>query len=582
MKKFLFCLSLLTTVTFESVLAQANIFNPNDPMVEYSEANPPATPAPNTLTKWVRRKLMTWNTDKFKSYSYDGMAFRLRFPNNYDPAKKYPVILFFHGGGETDAAVSNEYHLIHGAQQFEQMIDAGQFNAFMLFPQVSPPSSGWDNVYFERINHVLDSMQKYCNSDPDRVISVGLSMGGLAAIRYGAIHPQRAAVGIGASPALIQNMSAENRTNLLQIPMWIANGGVDVNPDTPTVNNFINEMRSKGADVRQNLYPDWGHNVWYNQWAEPHLLPYWKAAHKSNPILYFQKSTFTTEAGLNAKMGITAGFAQYQWQKNNVDVPGATSNEYTATTFGTYRVTFKRTASSNWAEWSPNPIVLSLDNSGPTAPNGLVSAFTGSNFANLAWNPSTDDSKVTGYDVYFNGVKKYTTVNNYITVENLAPNTLYKITVKALDESGNNSPSSNELPITTLDSQNGLKYRYYEGTYTSLPDFSTLAPVVRSGLTPNVIISNSRPDNYAYIWEGYINITNPGQYTFETISDDGSKLYFNTFYAPGATALVNNDGLHASVSATGNINIPAVGLYPIAITFFESTGGETMQIFWSG
>jgi hypothetical protein len=45
---------------------------------------------------------------------------------------------------------------------------------------------------------------------------------------------------------------------------------------------------------------------------------------------------------------------------------------------------------------------------------------------------------------------------------------------------------------------------------------------------------------------------------------------------------VNNDGLHPPTSASAPINIPSAGLYPIAFTFFEKDGGESMQVYWTG
>ena len=130
----------------------------------------------------------------------------------------------------------------------------------------------------------------------------------------------------------------------------------------------------------------------------------------------------------------------------------------------------------------------------------------------------------------------------------------------------------------------GLNYKYYEGNFDSLPDFSTLT-LVKSGNTPNIDLG-VRPagvnDRFAFMWEGYINIPAPGTYTFETISDDGSKLYFNSLYSPNGTALVNNDGVHAPWPATGTVTLAAAGSYPIAMTFFEKDGGETMQVYWSG
>ena len=130
--------------------------------------------------------------------------------------------------------------------------------------------------------------------------------------------------------------------------------------------------------------------------------------------------------------------------------------------------------------------------------------------------------------------------------------------------------------------QSGLTYKYYEGNWNSLPDFTALIPV-KTGTATNINLNaRNASDYFGFVWEGYINITTPGNYTFETVSDDGSKFYFNTQYNNGASALVNNDYVHAPGAASGSVYIPAAGWYPIAVTFFEKEGGETMQLYWSG
>lgn len=131
---------------------------------------------------------------------------------------------------------------------------------------------------------------------------------------------------------------------------------------------------------------------------------------------------------------------------------------------------------------------------------------------------------------------------------------------------------------------NGLAYKFYQGVFTALPDFNTITPV-KTGSSSNIDL-NVRPagidDSFAFVWEGYINIPAPGNYTFETNSDDGSKFYLNTGYAFGSAALVNNDGIHAMQSVTGTVNIPAAGIYPVTITFFQNDGAEGMKAYWSG
>lgn len=566
--------------------AQPNVFNHNDPIVTYSSANPPVTPPADVMAKWVRTSRMTWNTSKFKCYYWNGMAFRLRFPNGYDPAdltKKYPVIVFFHGAGEIAPVTDNELQLIWAAQRFEASMDAGQFNGFMLFPQVR--STGWDPSYFSRVNSVLDSLQKYCRLDQDRVIAMGLSNGGYGALSYTSMFPRIAATAIGSSPAAIQYLIGSQEV-YKHIPLWISSGGKDPNPDTSNVRNFVDSFTVKGGHVRYSYFPTLGHHTWTEQWNEPYLVPYWQAAHKANPMVFHRRNQFSSSAEINARIGVTGGFYTYQWQKDGVDIPGAVSNEIIATQLGAYRVHFKRTASSAWSDWSPIPAVLSLstDNTPPSVPGNLSALYTGRTFVHLDWGNSTDATGIAEYDIYINGVKKYTSIESGFTADNLLPNTTYTITVKARDLVGNNSAASNTVTITTQNLSSGIFYRYYQGTWNALPNFNKLTPVT-SGSSSNVDI-NVRPsgvfDNFAFVWEGYINITTPGTYTFETVSDDGSKFYFNTFYSPYATALVNSDGLHGAIAVSGTVNIPTAGLYPIAVTYFEKSAGETMQVYYTG
>lgn len=217
-------------------------------------------------------------------------------------------------------------------------------------------------------------------------------------------------------------------------------------------------------------------------------------------------------------------------------------------------------------------------------PANLKALYTGRNYVHLNWDSSASNSGATLYDIYVDGVKKYTTSGSAITADNLLPNTAYTFTVTGRDSSGNTSTASNMVTAKTTDSVSGLSYRYYEGDWNSLPNFNTLTPVT-TGTAANIDIS-MRPtgtnDHFGFVWEGYINIPAPGNYTFETVSDDGSKLYFNSFYNPAATPLVSNDGLHAPYKASGTVNVPAAGLYPISMTFFEKDGGEQMQVYWTG
>lgn len=220
------------------------------------------------------------------------------------------------------------------------------------------------------------------------------------------------------------------------------------------------------------------------------------------------------------------------------------------------------------------------DNVHPTSPQNLQVAGTSQSSISLTWNESTDDVGVAGYDIYVNGVKTYHTNSTEFTVHNLAANQHYTITVKAKDLSGNESSFSNQVTAQTI--SQGLSYKYYlhNGSWTKLPDFDHLV-ADETGVMPNVSIADrTREQNYAYLWEGEITIPESGTYVFRTNSDEGSKLYIGTPYNHNAAALVDNDGLHAAKSEEGTIYLNA-GVYPIAISYFQVAGAQTMSVFWS-
>lgn len=132
---------------------------------------------------------------------------------------------------------------------------------------------------------------------------------------------------------------------------------------------------------------------------------------------------------------------------------------------------------------------------------------------------------------------------------------------------------------TSATSTPGLKYSYYEGNWNSLPNFNSIKPV-KEGIVSNVNLDiRNRETQYAVLWKGYIRILTSGNYTFETLSDDGSEFYIGNS-GTSITTLVNNNGLHAPVLRSGSIYL-RVGLYPIAVSYFQKDGGQTMELYWS-
>lgn|GEM_PF-673553 len=86
-----------------------------------------------------------------------------------------------------------------------------------------------------------------------------------------------------------------------------------------------------------------------------------------------------------------------------------------------------------------------------TAPTNLSSSGISSTQANLTWAPSSDASGVAGYVVYRNGVKVGMPVGTSYLDVGLTPMTTYSYAIEGFDLSGNISPKSDSLFVTTLD-----------------------------------------------------------------------------------------------------------------------------------
>ncbi|HET6557890.1 MAG TPA: glycosyl hydrolase [Prolixibacteraceae bacterium] len=86
----------------------------------------------------------------------------------------------------------------------------------------------------------------------------------------------------------------------------------------------------------------------------------------------------------------------------------------------------------------------------PSAPANLRFSNINQTSFTLAWDASTDNIAVTGYDVYFGTTLKASTVTTTLQVNNLDCHTEYAaISVKAKDNAGNVSTAGNVISVTT-------------------------------------------------------------------------------------------------------------------------------------
>ena len=126
-------------------------------------------------------------------------------------------------------------------------------------------------------------------------------------------------------------------------------------------------------------------------------------------------------------------------------------------------------------------------------------------------------------------------------------------------------------PITNL------TYKVYYGEWEKLPDFSKMdfnkTGLLASGLID--ITESESEEGFGFLFEGEIECTRNGKYSFSLTSDDGSMLIINN------KVVVNNDGLHGTKTVKDSIELKK-GKHNIEVRYFERRGGENLSLLWSG
>lgn len=127
--------------------------------------------------------------------------------------------------------------------------------------------------------------------------------------------------------------------------------------------------------------------------------------------------------------------------------------------------------------------------------------------------------------------------------------------------------------------QPGLRYEYYrQDAFSAMPDFDSLNPDA-SGYTKTIgLDAGDFPTDdvsFALRFTGVLRIDTPGDYTFYTTSDDGSRLYVND------ELLIDNGGVHAPTEVSGTVHLTE-GDHALTVAYFERAGGEMLEVEWDG
>ncbi len=233
-----------------------------------------------------------WAQDKpqdkfFTAHSFERPVTRrgdylLFLPKDYklDTDKRWPLILFLHGAGESG---TNVWRVdFHGPARY--IADHPDFPFIMASP-LCPREEGWSN---ETLLALLDDLTGHYRVDSDRVYLTGLSMGGYGTWSLALAHPERFAAVIpicgGGSPIdpllAVLGYKPQRKAALKGLPIWAFHGGKDNVVPPAESERMVEAMKLLGADeVKLTIYPEATHNSWAQTYTNAEVYA-WLLSHK--------------------------------------------------------------------------------------------------------------------------------------------------------------------------------------------------------------------------------------------------------------------------------------------------------------
>lgn len=194
------------------------------------------------------------------------LDYLLYLPDGYEKSdKKWPLILFLHGSGESGSDLSRVK--THGPPK---IVEKKSVFPFIVVSPQSPRRGGWDRYALKAL---VDEVLANDRVDRDRVYLTGLSMGGYGTWALAASYPQYFA----AIAPICGGGNPEDANQLKDLPIWVFHGAKDEAVPLRRSEEMVAALKRVGADVKFTVYPEAGHDSWtetYNpelyQWFLSH------------------------------------------------------------------------------------------------------------------------------------------------------------------------------------------------------------------------------------------------------------------------------------------------------------------------
>lgn len=183
------------------------------------------------------------------------LAYNLYIPKDYNPSKRYPLVLFMHDAGVVSPDVKATLVQGLGAITFASPEWQAEHPCFVLAPQYDTVIVNDLYQYgpeLERTMHLVSSLTEQYAIDTDRIYNTGQSMGGMTSIAMDTAYPD-----FFAASYLVACKWAESSWQALaRQHLWIVSSEGDAGA-MPSMDAILGDIEASGVRVlRQTISAD--------------------------------------------------------------------------------------------------------------------------------------------------------------------------------------------------------------------------------------------------------------------------------------------------------------------------------------
>ncbi|MBL7856139.1 MAG: prolyl oligopeptidase family serine peptidase [Cyclobacteriaceae bacterium] len=211
--------------------------------------------------------------------------YALYIPKNYDPQKKYPLVVMLHGAGSNHRLALRR---VFGKSNAPGETDVEATRYFPEWKDVeyivaatyARGTAGYQGIPEKDVYDMLADVKKRFTIDEDRTYLTGLSMGGGGTLWIGLSRPDIWAALAPVCPAP-PNGTDVLAPNAFNVPMHFFHGDQDQAVPVSVSRDWVKRLKDSGTQVEYKEYPGVNHNSWENAYNDGSIFS-WFSQFKRN------------------------------------------------------------------------------------------------------------------------------------------------------------------------------------------------------------------------------------------------------------------------------------------------------------